>query len=71
MTPSTRFTLNRDDIMAWLKNSAIFFAPFALVFLVEVQSGRTMDDAFTALKLYALNVAIDLIRKFVAGKPQA
>ena len=67
MTPSTRFTLNKEDVMAWAKNSAIFFAPFALVFLLAIQQGSDLKDALNILKLYGLNVLIDLLRKFIGG----
>ena len=67
MQPSQRFTLNREDVMAWLKNSAIFFAPFALVFLLALQQGSDLKDSLDILKLYGLNVVIDLLRKFVNG----
>lgn len=67
MQPSNRFTLSKEDIIAWLKNSAIFFAPFALVFLLALQQGSDLKDALNILKLYGLNVVIDILRKFVGG----
>ena len=69
-TESSRFTLNRTDIEKWLKNAAIFSAPFLLVFLVAIQSGVELKDALVAVYLYALNISIDLLRKFIAGHPE-
>jgi hypothetical protein len=55
------------DWEKWLRNTAIFGAPFILVFLVAVQSGVPFKDALITMYLYGLNVAIDLVRKFVAN----
>lgn len=54
----------------WLKNTAIFFAPFALVFLVAIQSGSDIKDALNILYLFALNTTIDLIRKFMTANAE-
>jgi len=51
----------------WLKNTAIFFAPFLLVFLVAIQGGSDIKDALNILYLFALNTSIDLIRKFMTA----
>jgi hypothetical protein len=64
---SERFTLNKEDVKKWLKNTAIFFAPALLVFLVAIQSGTTREEALYLVYLWLLNTAIDLTRKFVAG----
>lgn len=55
------------DWQKWLKNTSIFFAPFALVFLVSIQQGSDLKDALNILYLFALNTAIDLIRKFMSA----
>ncbi len=65
---SKKFTLNTTDINKWLSNSLVFLAPFALVFLMSIQSGSSMSESLNLLYMYALNVTIDLLRKFVAGK---
>jgi hypothetical protein len=57
------------DWCKWLKNTAIFAAPFLLVFLVSIQNGSDMKDALNILYLYGLNVIIDLVRKFIASNP--
>ena len=64
---SKRFTLNKEDMAEWLQNTAIFAAPFLLVFLLAIQNGSDMKDALNILYLYALNVAIDILRKFISG----
>jgi len=58
--------LNKEDVKKWLNNTAIFAAPFLLVFLVSVQSGADINESLYVLYLYALNVIIDLLRKFIA-----
>jgi len=65
----------RDKIIAtdwnkWLKNTAVFFAPFLLVFLISIQNGSDWKDSLNILYLYALNVVIDLVKKFIASNPQ-
>lgn len=68
MKPSKRFTLNKQDVEKWAKNAAIFFAPAALLFLTELQTGHSFKEALVAIKLWGFNIAIDLIKKFIAGK---
>lgn len=55
------------DWKKWAKNTLIFAAPFALVFLTAVQAGTPVKEALYVVYLYALNVAIDLLKKFLAG----
>ena len=64
---SKRFTLNKEDVRKWLKNTAIFLAPAVLVFLVAIQSGTPREEALYLVYLWLLNTAIDLTRKFVVG----
>lgn len=65
---SKRFTLNQSDVEKWLRNTATYSAPFALVFLVAIKEGKTLEQALYVLYLYALNVVIDLLTKFINGK---
>ena len=65
---SKRFTLNNTDLSNWLKNSLVFLAPFALVWLTAIQQGVSFKDSLNLLYMYALNVSIDLLKKFIAGK---
>jgi len=63
-----RYTFNQEKILKVVRNAAIFLAPAALVFLIVIQMGGSLDEALIALKLWGLNTAIDVIRKFIAGK---
>lgn len=62
--------LKKLDWDKWLRNTAIFGAPFLLVFLVAIQGGADVRAALSVLYLYALNVIIDLIKKFIAANPE-
>ena len=65
---SERFTLNREDVKKWLKNASIFFAPAALIFLINIQAGKSIKESLIALQVWGLSTMIDLLRKFIAGK---
>jgi hypothetical protein len=65
---SNRFTLNKTDLLKWGKNALIFLAPALIIFLTAVKSGADIKDALFLVYLWGLNVIIDLLRKFVAGK---
>lgn len=67
---SQRFTLNSQDVEKWFHNAVVFLAPAALLFLLEIKSGKTLEESVISLKLWALNVAIDLLKKFIAGNPR-
>lgn len=64
---SPRFTFNQADWQKWGKNSLVFAAPFLLVFLVAIQQGTDFKKALYIVYLYALNVIIDWLRKFIDG----
>jgi len=55
------------DWQKWAKNTLIFTGPFLLVFLVSIQQGSSLKDALNILYLFALNTAIDLLRKFMTA----
>lgn len=65
--PSDRFQLNMDDAKRIARNALIFLAPALIVFLTQLQAGVPMGEALVALKLWALNTAIDLLRKFISN----
>jgi hypothetical protein len=65
---SKRFTLNKEDLLKWGKNALIFLAPVLIIFLTAIKSGADLKDAFYLVYLWGLDVVIDLIRKFSAGK---
>lgn len=58
------------DWQKWLKNTATFSAPFALVFLLAIQGGSDVKDALNILYLFALNTTIDLIKKFITANAE-
>ncbi len=62
---SGMFELKRQDINRILKNAAIFAAPALLVFLITLRAGGTLEEAAIALELWAFDVLIDLIRKYI------
>lgn len=68
MKQSNKFNLNSADIERVAKNALIFFAPAAILFLTAIQAGSSVQDAASVLYLWGLNTAIDLLRKYVAGK---
>lgn len=68
MNQSQKFEMNRQDWIRWGKNALIFLTPAILLFLTEIQAGKTPREAILTLQLWVLNTAIDLLRKFIAGK---
>lgn len=68
MKPSKRFDLNKEDLNKWINNSLVFFAPALLVFLIQIQAGKDINESLVAVKLWVLNTLIDLLRKFISGK---
>lgn len=67
---NTRFTLTKEDMAKWSYNTALFFAPAGLLFLLAMQSGKSVNDALLILYTWGMNTAIDLIRKFIAQSPK-
>lgn len=65
---SERFTLNKEDLLKWGKNTLTFLAPALLIFLVAIQSGVPIKEALYSVYLWGLNTSIDLLRKFIASK---
>jgi hypothetical protein len=63
---STKFTLNKADVLAWLKNALIFAAPDLIVFFGALAAKFSADNAIIVVLI--LNLIIDLLRKFLAGK---
>ena len=69
MKNSTRFTLNETDVKKWLTNALIFLAPALLVLMASLADAIPTDAKYGVFALYALNVLVDVLKKFVAGKP--
>lgn len=65
---SKKYTLNSKDKQKIVENARLFLAPALLVFLVSVQSGMPWKQALGAVYLWALNTAIDVLKKYVQGK---
>ncbi len=64
---SPRFSLNEEDVKKWMKNTVLFFAPAALLVLLALQAGKPMEEVLVILKLWGINTAIDILRKFLDG----
>lgn len=70
MQNSARFTLNRADVIKWIKNALIFLGPALLVLIASLIKAIPSDLKNGALVLYVLNVLYDLLRKWINGEPQ-
>lgn len=58
------------DWRKWLKNTALFFAPAALLALTALERGAEWSEIVWIVRLWGINAAIDLIRKFSAADEQ-
>lgn len=61
---SQKYKLTIEDIKKIVKNAIIFLAPVLIILLIDLQNGRQIDMAY--LKLWALNIVIDVLKKFIA-----
>ena len=68
MKQSKQFTLNRNDVVAWGKNALWFLAPTLLVLLPSIIGILPSDWKYTALVIYILNRATDLLKRWYQGK---
>lgn len=68
MTLQTRVA--NTDYKKWLKNTALFFAPAALLALTALQNGAEWAEIAWIVRLWLINALIDLIRKFSAANKQ-
>ena len=68
MAQSNKYNINSADLERVARNALIFFAPAAILLLTAIQAGSSIEDAASVLYLWGLNTAIDLLRKYVAGK---
>lgn len=66
---SKRFTLNKEDLLRWGKNTLLFLAPVLIIFLSAIKGGANIKDALYLVYLWGLNIVIDLLRKFIQGRP--
>ena len=67
-TQSSKFSFNIEDFKKVAKNAAIFAAPAIILFFTELQAGQNIEQATVALKIWAINIGIDFLKKFAAGK---
>jgi hypothetical protein len=65
---SKRWKLNSNDINKWLKNAAIFFSMGAILFLIQLQNGASVEQAINVFYYWLLSALIDLIRKWASEK---
>ena len=63
---SKRFTLNRADFGNWFRNALVFIAPDVVLFLGALSAKASAEGALIAVLV--LNLVIDLLRKFIAGR---
>ena len=70
MAGSKRFNINEEEIMKWARNALLFAAPALVIFLTELQAGHSFDEAFIALKVWAMSTAIDFLRKYLKDNPE-
>ena len=68
MKQSKQFTLNSNDVVAWGKNALWFLAPTLLVLLPSIIGILPSDWKYTALVIYILNRATDLLKRWYQGK---
>ena len=61
-------TLNRQDVEKWAKNALIFAAPALLVLIASTIDAIPKDWQYGAVALYLLNLAADILRKYIGGK---
>jgi hypothetical protein len=75
---SERWKVNQEDVSKWLKNTLIFIAPVALIYLgsvsLQLEDGLQATDfainsaVAGAMTLYVVNVLLDFFRKLTAEK---
>jgi hypothetical protein len=67
---SKRFTLNKEDFKKILHNALVFAAPALLVLLADITKAlpEWVAGVWLIVALYVVNVVVDALRKFIAGK---
>jgi Na+-driven multidrug efflux pump len=63
-TKSTRFTVSKEQWASIGKSLWKYTAPLVLVFLLQIQSGATIEEAWPILFGAALQLAINFVSKF-------
>lgn len=65
---SNKFELNTQDMKRVGLNALVFLAPTLLVLFASFKNVVPADTQTGVVVLFALNIATDLIRKFVKGE---
>lgn len=65
---SKKYTLNRADLLKVGRNALIFLAPTLLVLFASFRNVVPQDTQTGIVVLFLLNIATDLLRKFVGGQ---
>lgn len=66
---SKRFTLNEADIKKWAWNILIYAGiPAVIFFLGEVAKIVPVDWKYYGFAIFAINAAVDLLKKYIDGK---
>lgn len=63
---NVKMMVQEADYKKWLKNTAIFFAPMVLLVLLAIQNEAPVEEIVWIVRLWLLNSAVDLVRKFIA-----
>lgn len=65
---SKRFTLNRQDLIAWGRQTLIFLAPYLIALMPVFIEKVPKDWEYGVLAVWILNRIWDLLRRYIAGK---
>lgn len=65
---SKRGELNTADLKKWAKNALVFSLPLAILFLQQLQSGKSLEEALPLVYAALINALIDLLKKLLDGK---
>jgi len=63
-TSSSRWDLSRDDVWKVGKNSLKYLSVGVILFLSQIQSGKSLEDAGQVFWYWGISSAIDLLTKF-------
>ena len=65
---SKKFELNTQDMKRVSLNALVFLAPTLLVLIASFKNIVPSDTQTGVIVLFALNIATDLVRKFLKGE---
>lgn len=55
--------MTKQEILTWVKKQIPFFALFLGMFLTQIQSGKSLDEALIWAKAWLLNITISILMK--------